>query len=149
MSESIVNKTIGVPAAGPAIATAVAVEHDERADHLTEHLSNERTHVAYLRTAISLISVGIGVNRFSVYFRARDDLLLGHGNADLLRGTALAGGGMVVYGLVMMLLAVHRYRAVDDAIDHHSYHPDRMIVELLSITVIIAGAAAVLWMYRS
>ena len=146
MIESIVNQNHAAPAtsAEPAID-----KRDDRADHLAEHLSNERTHVAYLRTAIWLISVGIGVNRFSEYFGERDALLSRGDRAHLMSSTALAGGGMVVYGLVMMLLALHRYRAVDDAIDHHSYHPDRVIVELLTITVIIAGAAAVLWMYRS
>ena len=146
MIESIVNQNHAVPVNIPEPAT---VQHDERADHLGEHLSNERTHLAYLRTAISLISLGIGVNRFSLYFGQRDALLLRGRQADVLSSTALVGAGMVVYGLVMMLLALHRFRAVDDAIDHHSYHPDRMIVELLTITVIIAGAAAILWMYQT
>ena len=35
--------------------------------HLSEHLANERTYLAYLRTAISLISFGITINRFSIY----------------------------------------------------------------------------------
>jgi putative membrane protein len=35
--------------------------------HVSEHLANERTHLAYIRTAVSVIGLGIAINRFSLY----------------------------------------------------------------------------------
>ncbi|HOK48281.1 MAG TPA: DUF202 domain-containing protein, partial [Bryobacteraceae bacterium] len=32
-----------------------------------DHLANERTFLAWLRTAVALISLGIAINRFSLY----------------------------------------------------------------------------------
>jgi putative membrane protein len=121
-----------------------AEEHGKR----SEHLANERTHLAYMRTAISLISLGITVNRFSLYLQQHDSLPSRPDRPNLLGGTASAGFGMVVYALVLMLFALHRYRAVEDAIDTGGYHPDRPIVELLTVSVVIGAAAGILWMFR-
>lgn len=119
----------------------------EQNKRLSDHLSNERTHLAYMRTAISLISLGIAVNRFSLYLKQHDEPVR-PGRIDFLGGTASAGFGMVIYALVLMLLALHRYRAVDQAIDTGGYHPDRSIVELLTVSVVIGAAAGILWMFR-
>jgi putative membrane protein len=120
------------------------VQHDKR----TEHMANERTHLAYLRTGISLITLGITVNRFSLYLQQHDALPSQPERVRLLGGTASAGVGMVVFALLLMLIALHRYRAVDEAIDRGTYHPDRPIVELLTVSVIIGAAAGILWMFR-
>lgn len=37
------------------------------------HLGNERTHLAYLRTTVSLIGFGITINRFSTYLIQNDE----------------------------------------------------------------------------
>jgi putative membrane protein len=121
---------------------------DERFKRTSDHLANERTHLAYMRTAIALISLGITVNRFSLYLQQQDAAPPRPGRIDFLAGTASAGFGMVVYALVLMLLALHRYRSVDEAIDSGVYHPDRPIVELLTVSVVIGAAAGILWMFR-
>jgi putative membrane protein len=114
----------------------------------SEHLANERTHLAYLRTAISLISLGVAVNRFSLYLQQHDELPTRTARVTLLGGTASAGFGMVVYGLALMLVALHRYRSVDQAIDADRYHSDRPVVELLTVSVVVGAAAGILWMFR-
>jgi putative membrane protein len=141
MSEPALNVTRAPePASG---GQSVAAAHDRR----TEQLSNERTHLAYVRTAISLISLGITVNRFSLYLKQHDALPSRPGRSDLLGGTASAGLGMVIYALVLMLLALHRYRAVDRAIEHGTDHSDHGLVMLVTLSVILAGAGGILWMF--
>ena len=117
-------------------------------DNLSEHLANERTHLAYVRTAISLISLGITVNRFSLYLKQHDTLPRAPERVDLLGGAAVAGLGMVIYALVLMLLALHRYRAVERAIDRDTFHSDRGLVTLLTVSVVLAAAGGILWMFR-
>lgn len=120
----------------------------EKRDNRSEHLANERTHLAYLRTAISLISLGITVNRFSLYLKEHDQLPSRPGRLDVLGGAASAGIGMVVYALVLMLAALYRYKAVERAIDHGDFHPDSPIVTWLTYSVIAAGVGGILWMFR-
>jgi putative membrane protein len=120
------------------------VGHDMRA----EHLANERTHLAYLRTAIALVSLGITVNRFSLYLKQHDELPQEPNRVDLLGGTATAGLAMVIYALALMLLAYHRFKAVDRAITRGTYHSDNTIITLVTISVVLASAGGILWMFR-
>ena len=120
-----------------------SAKHGNRSDHL----ANERTHLAYLRTAISLISFGITVNRFSLFLRQHDELPARSLRIDPLDGTARAGLGMVVFGLAVMLVGLHRYIAMDDAIEKGTEHRDRPLVVTLTLGVIIAGMMGILWMF--
>lgn len=111
----------------------------------SEHLANERTHLSYLSTAISLVSLGITVNRFSVY-------LIDSGDADrrpvgILRDTKQIGLGMVLYGFLLMVLALHRYLRVDRAIDRLDYKPQRFLVEGLTLSSLFVGALSIIWMF--
>ncbi|HEY2379268.1 MAG TPA: DUF202 domain-containing protein [Gemmatimonadaceae bacterium] len=113
----------------------------------SEHLSNERTHLAYVRTAISLISLGITVNRFSIY-------LIENGGPDadrrplgLLRDTKQIGLGMVLFGFLLMVLSLHRYLRVDRAIDRLDYKPERFFVEGLTLSALFIGALSIIWLF--
>jgi uncharacterized membrane protein YidH (DUF202 family) len=55
---------------------------------------------------------------------------------------------MVIYALVLMLVALHRYRAVERAIDQGAYRSDSAIIMLLTISVVVASAGGILWMFR-
>jgi putative membrane protein len=115
-----------------------------------EHMSNERTHLAYIRTAISLISLGITVNRFSIYLATNNQLptrseAIG---GRVLHNAASAGFGMVVYGLLLMMIAYWRYRKVDRSIERAEYHSDTPLVVLLTLSVVAGGALSILWMFQ-
>jgi putative membrane protein len=122
---------------------APAAKHGNRSDHL----ANERTHLAYLRTAISLISLGITVNRFSTYLQQHDELPAHRSRLDVLPGTASAGLGMVIFGLGLMLVGLHRYVAMDDAIEKGIEHRDRPLVVTLTLSAIAGGIVGILWMF--
>jgi hypothetical protein len=67
---------------------------------------------------------------------------------DFLGDTAVAGAGMVVYALALMLVALHRYLAMDAAIDNGTEHRDRPLVVTLTLSVLVGGALGILWMFR-
>ena len=35
--------------------------------HISDHLANERTILAWIRTSISVIALGVAINRFSLF----------------------------------------------------------------------------------
>lgn len=118
-----------------------------RHHQLSEHLANERTHLAYVRTAIALITLGITVNRFSIFLIEHERLDMTRRPLGILNGTKYAGFGMVVYGLLVMVLALRRYHTVDRAIERLDYRSDHLTVEVLTVTALVGAAAAILWMF--
>src|SRR5918993_1840066 len=63
---------------------------------LRANLSNESTHLAYLRMAISLVVFGISLNQFSQFMQDQDRAGLGR---LLLRNAEFAGAGIVLLGV--------------------------------------------------
>ena len=112
-----------------------------------EHLSNERTHLSYLMVAISLVSLGIIVNRFSVYLLQTGGLDAEPRPVGLLRDAKQIGLGMVLYGFLLMVLALHRYLRVDRAIDRLDYRPQRFLVEGLTLSSLFVGALCIIWIF--
>lgn len=114
---------------------------------MSEHLANERTHLAYIRTAISLVSLGISINRFSLYLLESDQ---GNGSPTgraLLRDGERVGFGMVLLGLAVVAMALWRYVRVDRDIVAGSFRSNRMMVWTLSLLVLALGGFSVTWLF--
>jgi uncharacterized membrane protein YidH (DUF202 family) len=54
---------------------------------------------------------------------------------------------MVLYGFLLVVLAIHRYLRVDRAIDRLEYKPQGFLVEGLTLTALFAGALSIIWMF--
>ncbi len=117
-----------------------------RHQRVTEHLANERTHLAYIRTAIAIISLGIAINRFSLYLtqiqKGPRRPHWGLQNAETL------GIGLVVFGMVLMVGAAIRYGRAERQIDHGDYQPNRIMVYLITLLVLVIGAAGLVWLFQ-
>lgn len=72
------------------------------ASRTRDHLANERTYLAWLRTAANIMVLGLAIAR-----------LIGHGGARALA----AGGILVVVGAAGLAYGAIRYRRVSVAID--------------------------------
>jgi putative membrane protein len=68
--------------------------------HISDHLANERTILAWIRTAISVITLGVAINRFSLFlmefYRIEPQARLANRHAEAV------GVGLVILGLVII-----------------------------------------------
>ena len=113
----------------------------------SEHLANERTHLAYVTTSIALISLGIAINRSSVYVLQKSDIQSGPSPIDLLRNIAQLGVGMVLFGFGLMVLALHRFLRVERAIDRDDFRSQRRFIEGITLTTLFGGALSIIWIF--
>ncbi len=116
--------------------------------HLSEHLSNERTHLAYLRTSIAVMSFGITINRFSLYL-LQSEKLSTETPRWVLQDAERVGLGMVIFGMLLMLWAGVRYNTVSKAIDRGDFRPNKMMVWIITISVLLIGASSLIWLFKS
>lgn len=115
--------------------------------HLSEHLANERTYLAYLRTAVALISFGITINRFSLFLIQSNQIserALAHFN---LLGLSRVGFGMVIFGLLLMLWAGLHFTKVSQGIDRGDYHPNKRAAWIITLGVLLAGGISLIWIF--
>ncbi|MFP4006480.1 MAG: YidH family protein [Spirulinaceae cyanobacterium] len=109
-------------------------------DRQREHQANERTFLAWLRTAISLIGFGFAIARFGLFlqqFQATFELSEPPISPFLTSETL--GVGLAIAGIVIIALALWNYNRVYHQIEQTRYQPNRLLVWLTGGFVILLG----------
>ena len=113
-----------------------------KAHRASEHLDNERTFLAWVRTNIALIGLGFIIARISPTLSAA-----GATNASrILARTTLVGIVLVVFGALVTVLAAVRYDQVNRQIEAGIVKPDRGLVWIVTLIITLLSAAAVAYM---
>ena len=107
-------------------------------------MANERTHLAYLRTTVSLIGFGITINRFSIYLMQSDKAP--EGGHLLLRDAGNAGLGMVVLGLALLIWSMLRYWRTSADIENGFIPARHRATLIFSIGLLVMGGFTALWL---
>ena len=102
-----------------------------------DHLANERTFLAWVRSCIAIIALGFVVARFGLLVRELGPNAPRHASAGLSTGFGVA---LVVCGALLTVLATLRYRATTDAIDRNNYHPSPWLIALLAGGLVVVAA---------
>jgi putative membrane protein len=110
---------------------------------ISEHLSNERTYLSYLRTAVSLMSFGIAINRFSLFLAQSNSPRA----ASPLIGSERLGIGMVALGMAMLVWASVHYGQVFRQIERQAFRPRPRSVVILTALVVVSGLGSVVWLF--
>ena len=107
-----------------------------------EHLANERTFLAWVRTNIAVISLGFVLARIGPVLPVS-----GKGIGPRLAAKALPLGiGMVGFGAVLTLLAAWRYAAINRGIETGRIRTDRVLVRFVTVAVILLVAGLIAYM---
>jgi putative membrane protein len=112
-----------------------------------EYLANERTFLAWIRTAIAIISLGFVVTKFSVWLRELA-LRLNPQNLPLPSNTGTSlpiGVTLMILGGILAVLAARRYVVVNRMIQRGQASADHGLVIL--VTVMVAALAIAMTIY--
>ena len=116
----------------------------ERPDRTRDHLSNERTLLAWIRTGVTLIGLGFVVARFSFLLRTLAAEAHSAAPSQSSGGTAL-GVALVLVGAATIQLALRRFLTTRMQIDRGEYGTG--ITALLVLSLLSVAAAVALAVY--
>ena len=114
----------------------------------SDHLANERTFLAWIRTSISVIVFGFVVARFGITLR---ELLRTQDRAAEPSGTSLViGVAFIVFGLFLAVAALLRYQNTRRRLEAGRFQPAGKIVTILAIaTALFGGVLCAYLLYTS
>jgi putative membrane protein len=115
--------------------------------HITEHLANERTALAWIRTAIAVITLGVAINRFSLFLLEVHHVGRASKIADIHAQTV--GIGLVILGIAIMCGGTWHYMEMADAIDREDFRPRRSAIVVTAVAVLVVGGSALFWLFAS
>lgn len=114
--------------------------------HFSDHAANERTYLAWVRTAIAVMAFGFLIERFDLFLASLSHLV-GKAIAGVhLRGAEWAGLLLIVFGALIILLATLRFlrcrRSIDDgqAVPYAGTLAEKVLTTILVIMALFLVA---------
>jgi putative membrane protein len=117
---------------------------DQTPQRASDHLANERTFLAWVRTSISVIVFGFVVAKFGITLRQffRFENLDPHET-----GISLAlGVSFMVVGILMAILAIWRYQLTRVQIEQANFQPANKIIYVVGVLTAALGTVLVYYL---
>lgn len=129
------------------IETESTIARHTRLTHLSEHLANERTYLAYLRTSVALMSFGFAINRFGLYLEQSREMPIRNRISSALAGSEQLGIAMALVGIALLAWASIYYSQVFRQIEARDFRPIRRSIFVLTSLVLVAELGVVVWLF--
>ncbi|MBV9355206.1 MAG: DUF202 domain-containing protein [Chloroflexi bacterium] len=113
-----------------------------------QHLANQRTLLAWIRTSIALMGLGFVVARFALFLRG----LAGAEGVTLSATPGLSswiGVVLVFTGVLAGVLGAVRYFRVRDQIERNAYEPEALFEIAVLGVLVLSGVALTLYLALS
>jgi len=127
-----------------------------KSSHARDHMANERTFLAWIRTSIGIMAFGFVVEKFALFIQ-QIAVLLGKSHSQVLPNTphslqgysSIFGVFLVALGVLICLLAFIKYKKVEKQIDGDIYQPSMLLNIMLTLSVLLIGVFLVVYLNNS
>jgi putative membrane protein len=103
----------------------------------TNHLANERTFLAWVRTSVAIVVFGFAIGRFAIALR---QLTAFQGHPTKTTGVSVWMGMVsIIAGVVMVIAGLIRYRKTRELLEQGKFEPAGFLVDLVTILTVVFG----------
>ncbi len=111
-----------------------------------EHLANERTFLAWIRTSIALIGLGFVIVKFTLFLK-QISIVLEDKMAIPVRGySGIIGVIMVAFGVILAMLAFWHFKKTGKQINNNTYQPSNLLSMILTLIILTGGVLLILYL---
>lgn len=117
--------------------------------NISNHLANERTFLAWIRTSVGLMAFGFVVVKFSLFVR-QISALIGKENLVQNRGySAIVGIILVAVGMVTAVLSYIRYRKTKNQISQENYYHSTILLTVITAFIFLVSVLLIAYLIQS
>jgi putative membrane protein len=109
-----------------------------------DHLANERTFLAWVRTGAAIVIFGFAIGRFSIAIRQLSTFL-GHPTRTIGMSVWM-GAGAIVAGVLLVIAGLIRYRKTRMQLDSGTFQPAGFVVDLVTILTVVFGVGLAVYL---
>ncbi|GEM63501.1 membrane protein [Sphingobacterium faecium NBRC 15299] len=115
----------------------------------SDHLANERTFLAWIRTSIGIMGFGFVVVKFSLFVK-QVSLILHNQQHTIQKGySAAIGVTLVALGAMTALFAYLNYKKVEKEIDKDTYGSSNPLIVFATFGLILVSALLIWYLIDS
>jgi len=109
----------------------------ENSNRARDHLANERTFLAWVRTSVAIVVFGFAIGRFAIALRQLAEF---QGHPPKTTGLSVWMGMVsILAGVAMVVAGLVRYRKTRTLLDEGKFEPAGFIVDLVTILTVLFG----------
>lgn len=102
-----------------------------------DHLANERTFLAWVRTGAAIVVFGFAIGRFSIALRQLTAL---QGHPIHRSGISVwMGATSIVLGVLLVVAGLFRYRQTRDRLEQGRFEPAGSVLDLVTALTVLFG----------
>ncbi len=116
----------------------------------TDHLANERTFLAWIRTSIAIMAFGFVVVKFALFIKQialmvndQTEILPNRGHSPIL------GIVLVIIGVLMALFSYYRYKRIERDLLSNTFNPSSKLSTLFTFAIILVGMLLIIYLLPS
>jgi uncharacterized membrane protein YidH (DUF202 family) len=116
---------------------------------ISDHLANERTFLAWIRTSVGMMGFGFVVVKFSIFVK-QFSIALEHQIPVASHGySSIMGIGLVAFGALIGILSFYRSQKIEKQISNPEYKPSGILINLLAASILLIGIFLVIYLVQS
>ena len=125
------------------------MQEDKNKGAISDHLANERTYLAWIRTSIGIMAFGFVVVKFSLFVK-QISLLLGKEVIIQQRGySAILGIVLVTTGTITAILSYIRYKKTEKHLDKGQYEHSSILITILTGFIFFVSLFLIVYLIQS
>ena len=125
------------------------MNEDKKQGSPSDHLANERTFLAWIRTSIGIMAFGFVVVKFSLFVK-QVSLIIGKENPIQNRGySAIVGIILVAVGTLTSVLAYLRYRQTSRQLQDGLYTSSPLLITVVTAFIFFVSVLLIAYLLES
>jgi putative membrane protein len=117
--------------------------------NISDHLANERTFLAWIRTSIGIMAFGFVVMKFSLFVKQLS-LIMGKPGIVPSKGySSIIGIVLVAVGAITTLLAFMRYKKTEKEITSSNFKNSTLLVSLLAGFIFLISICLIFYLIKT
>jgi putative membrane protein len=116
---------------------------------VNDHLANERTYLAWIRTSLGIMVFGFVVVKFTLFMK-QIPLLLGKEDVIQTKGySALLGIVIVLVGTITAILSYIRYKCTEKQLREGQYEHSSLLITILTGFILLVSVFLIAYLIQS
>ncbi len=121
----------------------------KKQNNARDHLANERTFLAWIRTSIGIMAFGFVVVKFSLFVK-QISLILWKENIIPSKGySGIMGVVLVAVGTIIAVFSYIRYKRIEKQLNEGYYKHSSFLITLLTSFIFLVSVILIVYLIKS